>query len=451
MMKDFLRDKLQDMMDKGILERGLMILDDQLDPIRRLLDQRCVPDTGWTPKQIDLFLAMLSSMDTDKDDRAARVGEREGRTASDHVLSLASGFSHGIGRSGEIAAVQPKAAGGSILNELTSRMATSMLKKIGLPAIDSAIVLPMATGMSIGLCLAAIHQEWVDKNPGTPWQRTDVIMPRVDHKSPLKGIKLAGFTPVIVEGEVDGDGVIVPLERIKEAITGKTAAILSTTAFFPPRLVDDVKGIAKLAKDLEIPHVVNNSYGLQSDVYLKLLRGAMDAGRVDYIVQSTDKNFLTPVGGAVVCSPSTGLIEKASRCYAGRASAQPLVQFLAAILTYGLSGYAELVSAQKRHRKALQAHAERFAARAGQKVLQVENPIASAVSLTGLTKDIGGMLYNLRVTGPRVVFPGEYGSCTGSYPTPYMTLNAGIGARDEDFDRLGEKLDKLANQLGFKA
>jgi O-phospho-L-seryl-tRNASec:L-selenocysteinyl-tRNA synthase len=451
MLKDTLRDKLKDLMEKGILERGLMILDDQLDAIKRLLEQRSIPEQGWTAKQIDLLLTLLSSMDTDKDDVAAHVGEREGRTASDYVLSLAAGFAHGIGRSGDISAVQPKAAGGSILNSLASRVATSLIKKIGLPAIEAAIVLPMATGMSIGLCLAAIHQGWVDKTPGDPWQRTEVIIPRIDHKSPLKGIKLAGFTPVIVEGQLDGDAVVIPVESIKKAMTKKTAAIVSTTAFFPPRSPDDIKGIAKLAKDTGIPHVVNNSYGLQSDAYLKLLRGAMDAGRVDYVVQSTDKNFLAPVGGAVVCSQSGDLIDAASRSYAGRASAQPIVQFLAAVLTYGLSGYAKLMDEQKEHRATLQKHVERFAGRIGQRVLKVENPIAAAVTLKGMETDIGGKLYTLRVTGPRVVLPGEYGSCMNAYPVPYMTLNAGIGGKREDFDRIGEKLDQLAGQLGFQA
>ncbi len=449
MLKDVLRDKLKDLMEKGVLERGLMILDDQLDGIKQLLEQRTIPEHGWSAKQIDFLLMLLSSMDTDKDESAARVGEREGRTASDYVLSLAAGFAHGIGRSGDISAVQPKAAGGSILNLLSSRVATSLIKKIGLPAIESAIVLPIATGMSIGLCLAAIHQGWIDKTPGDPWQRTEVIIPRVDHKSPLKGIKLAGFTPVIIEGKLEGDGVFVPVEGIKKAITNKTAAIVSTTAFFPPRSSDDIKGIAKLAKDTNIPHVVNNSYGLQSEVYLRLLRGAMDAGRVDYIVQSTDKNFLAPVGGAVVCSRSGDLVEAVSHSYAGRASAQPIVQFLAAVLTYGSSGYAKLMDEQKANRASLQKHVEQFAGRIGQRVLKVENPIATAVTLKGLPKDIGGKLYTLRVTGPRVVSPGEYGSCIDTYPVPYMTLNAGIGGKKEDFDRLGEKLEKLASQLGF--
>ncbi|MEX2681912.1 MAG: O-phosphoseryl-tRNA(Sec) selenium transferase [Candidatus Sigynarchaeota archaeon] len=447
MLKDLFREKLKDLMEKGILERGLMILDEQLDDIKRLLEQRCTPEHGWTTRQIDLLLTLLSGMDTDKDEIAARVGEREGRTASEYVTSLAAGFTHGIGRSGDISAVQPKAAGGSLLHIIANRVATSLIKGVGLPAVESAMVVPMATGMSIALCLAAIHRAWMEQTPDDPWQKTEVVYPRVDHKSPLKGIELAGFKPVVVEGHLEGDAVVVPVEDVKEAITSKTAAIVSTTAFFPPRSPDDIKSIAKLAKDAGIPHVVNNSYGLQSDVYSRLLRGAMDAGRVDYVVQSTDKNFLTPVGGAVICARSKDRIEAVSRSYAGRASAQPIVQFLASVLTYGLAGYKKLMADQKEHRAVLQKHAEKFASRIGQRILQVENPIAIAVTLEGLPEDIGGKLYSLRVTGPRVVFPGEFGSCVDKYPVPYMTLNAGIGAKKEDFDRIGEKLDKLASQL----
>lgn len=38
---------------------------------------------------------------------------------------------------------------------------------------------------------------------------------------------------------------------------------------------------------------------------------AMAVGRVDAIVQSTDKNFMVPVGGAVVCGPDPSFIEQA--------------------------------------------------------------------------------------------------------------------------------------------
>ena len=40
-------------------------------------------------------------------------------------------------------------------------------------------------------------------------------------------------------------------------------------------------------------------------------------GRVDVFVQSTDKNFLVPVGGAVVAGFDTSLIEKIGKLYPG--------------------------------------------------------------------------------------------------------------------------------------
>lgn len=40
-------------------------------------------------------------------------------------------------------------------------------------------------------------------------------------------------------------------------------------------------------------------------------------GRVDAFVQSTDKNFLVPVGGAIVASFDPALIEVVSKSYPG--------------------------------------------------------------------------------------------------------------------------------------
>ena len=40
----------------------------------------------------------------------------------------------------------------------------------------------------------------------------------------------------------------------------------------------------------------------------------MTVGRVDAVVQSTDKNFLVPVGGAVVCGPDAAFIEQVCVC-----------------------------------------------------------------------------------------------------------------------------------------
>jgi len=44
---------------------------------------------------------------------------------------------------------------------------------------------------------------------------------------------------------------------------------------------------------------------------------AQRVGRVDAFVQSTDKNFLVPVGGAVVAGFDKLLIEKIGKLYAG--------------------------------------------------------------------------------------------------------------------------------------
>lgn len=54
-------------------------------------------------------------MDSDKDSKAARIGEREGRVASPLISKLAFGFHHGVGRTGDLVGPQPKAAGGTLL------------------------------------------------------------------------------------------------------------------------------------------------------------------------------------------------------------------------------------------------------------------------------------------------------------------------------------------------
>ena len=40
-------------------------------------------------------------------------------------------------------------------------------------------------------------------------------------------------------------------------------------------------------------------------------------GRVDAFVQSTDKNFMVPVGGAIVSGFDKGLLERIARIYPG--------------------------------------------------------------------------------------------------------------------------------------
>jgi len=438
-----LGEKLKNLIPASHLTRGLTTLDAEIQPLKELLDQRTIPQKGWTETQVAALLELLAHMDTDKDPLACRVGEREGRVANALVEKLCAGFCHGIGRSGEIAASQPKAPGGSILNMLTNRFATTILRKNGLPNVKKAILLPLSTGMSLFLSLAACRY----LRGGS-----EVVYPRVDHHSPLRGIAAAGYAVHVVDPIIVGDAVKSDIPSIQEAITPETAAIVSTTTFFPPREPDDVKGIAKIAADLNVPHIINNAYGVQSPDIMQRVRSAIDAGRVDYVVQSTDKNFLTPVGGAIVAAPTKEGIEVLSHTYAGRGTIAPAVQFFAAMLSLGLNGYNQLIAQQRQHRNLLETLLRDVATTYGERLLEVFNPIACGMTLSQprgkIPKEIGGALYNLRVTGPRALDPREnsWGTCVEGYPTPYITINAAIGASEQDISGAVTALDRVLRE-----
>ena len=218
---------------QNILNRGQLVLNDFLKPIKILFEQKNVPKEPWTDEQIDFLLQALSNMDTDKDESAARVGEREARIASKLHLKISGGFCHGVGRSGYLTAPQPKAPGGSIMYEISNYLARNFLKNFGLPNIKEAIVVPLSTGMSLALCLGALRSS-LEQN------KNKILLPRIDHKSLLKAIDLMGFESKIINGKVYDDAVRVPIEDIKANLDEKCFAIISITSFFPPREHDDI-------------------------------------------------------------------------------------------------------------------------------------------------------------------------------------------------------------------
>lgn len=421
-----------------ILHHGLLVLQAKLKPIRLLFEQRRVPEEGWEDDVINFLLTLSSWMDSDKDPKGVRIGEREARVASPLISELAHGFCHGVGRSGNVAAPQPKAAGTSLMYFFANKLALDMLRRSGAPNFESACVLPLATGMAIGLSVGVARDES---------KKREVVYPRVDHLSPLKGIELAGMKVKTVDSEVSGDVVRVPISKLSEAVDEETAAIVSTTTFFPPREPDDVKAIAKLAAEESIFHIINNAYGVQSRQIMKLIRGAIDAGRVDAVVQSTDKNFLTPVGGSIIASPSPSFTEKASKLYAGRASAAPIIQFLAAILSLGIKGYEVLREEQELNRGLLEKCLKKVAEKHNERLLNVFNPIAAAMTLTNHeAKKVGYNMYSLRVTGPRVLEETDFGVCCKRYHSPYITINAAIGSTERDIQLATRRLDKVLKQ-----
>ncbi len=428
-------DKLKDTIPKNILNHGLTVLGTESQPIKMLFEQRRVPQEGWKDSQIERLLNLLSTMDSDKDSKAVFLGEREGRVASPIVSKLAFGFHHGIGRSGDVTAAQPKAAGGSLMYYFANKLSSDAMKRFGAPNLKKAVVFPLATGMTLALALCAARKLTGGR---------EVVFPQIDLKSPLKAIRLSGLQEKIVGGEIIGDAVNVPVEKIEKAVNENTAAILSTTTFFAPREPDKIKDIAKIAEEKKVPHIINNAFGAQSREIMKLVRGAVDAGRVDAVIQSTDKNFLTPVGGAIVASPNEEFLDDVSETYGGRATAAPIAQFLAAILSLGIEGYERLRTQQEENRKFLESSLKEVAERHSQRILNVYNPISVAMTLEGRNaKKIGKALYAARVNGARALEKNDFGVCCPQYISSYINFDAGIGMQKNEISLAAERLDNV--------
>lgn len=337
--------------------------------------------------------------------------------------------------------------------EISNYLARDILRSYGLPNIKEAIVVPLCTGMSLSLTLGALRPDG-DKKYSS--RKKTVLIPQIDHKSLLKSIELMGLKTKIIKGKIFGDAVRIPTEDIETNIDNDCYAIISITSFFPPREPDNIKEISKLAQEKELVHIIINAYGVQSPEWMKLIRSAIDAGRVDAIIQSTDKNFLTPVGGSLIASPAKENIIKISQAYAGRASATPVVNFLISMLSLGINGYQKLIEEQQQNRKLLEEKLSIVAKNLNERILEIYNPVAVALSLENLKEEhlfaIGGALYNLRVTGPRVYNPKEsaFGTCCENYPTPYIVMNAAIGSKKEDIVSAVERFEKAYKQITLK-
>ena len=121
-----------------------------------LLSQRRMPRDGWDDDTIQIVLRDISAMDSNNFVDNVGVGEREGRIYSRLVRDRYFSLSHGVGRSGDLTAEQPKAAGSSLLSKLTHLMALHALRIAGLTTASSCVILPLATGMSIAVSLLAL-------------------------------------------------------------------------------------------------------------------------------------------------------------------------------------------------------------------------------------------------------------------------------------------------------
>lgn len=179
-------------------------------------------------------------------------------------------FGHGLGRSGDLTEVQPKAAGSSVLYQLTNDLAKDALRTLGVPGTQACFVAPLATGMSLTLIFLTIRQS----KPKAKY----IVWPRIDQKSCFKSIVTSGFEPIIIDPVLNGDELITSMGKI-EAFLKQTdpeliACVMTTTSCFAPRACDDVESVAVLCKHHKVAHVVNNAYGVQSTKCMHIIQQA---------------------------------------------------------------------------------------------------------------------------------------------------------------------------------
>jgi O-phospho-L-seryl-tRNASec:L-selenocysteinyl-tRNA synthase len=85
------------------------------------------------------------------------------------------------------------------------------------------------------------------------------------------------------------------------------------------RASDDLPSVAKLCRRKDIPHLVNNAYGLQSTKCAHLLEEVgKEKGQHDVFVQSADKNLMVPVGGAIIAGFDRKWVQTIAKTYPGR-------------------------------------------------------------------------------------------------------------------------------------
>ncbi|GAM23397.1 hypothetical protein SAMD00019534_065720 [Acytostelium subglobosum LB1] len=444
--------------------------------VTQILSQRRLPEKGWDDKTIEWFLAQLAMMDSNNFIENAGVGEREGRLYSDIVSRRHFGFAHGIGRSGDINEQQPKAAGSSLIQKLTTYFVLDAMSIAGIEKVDHCLVLPMATGMSIALSLMTL------KNNFCPPTAKYVLWPRIDQKSCLKSIATSGLIPVVIDNVLQGDVITTNLALLEETIVKlgpeSIVCVMSTTSCFAPRIPDKIIEISQMCKRFNIGHVINNAYGLQCTKITHQISQSCRLGRVDAIIQSTDKNFMVPVGGAIVASPNEKLIDTLAKNYPGRASGAPILDMFITLLSMGKQGYKALLDERKSLIPYFTHELDKVAKEFGYRLLHTpgntisfgvtlqkahsdtdpEPSASSSVSPSQSVSMIGSKLFMRSCSGARVIdLKGgkktvagiefeAYGSHIDHYHSNYLTVACAIGITKDDVDTFIKRLKKVLIQ-----
>ncbi|XP_013099593.2 O-phosphoseryl-tRNA(Sec) selenium transferase [Stomoxys calcitrans] len=432
--------------------------------VKELFDKRKLPENGWSDELIEYVVHQLAALDSNNFEHKAGLGEREARIACGLVAQRHYRFGHGIGRSGDLLEAQPKAVGSTILAQLTNALLLDLIQSMGVQSCKSCFLVPMATGMTLTLCFLSLRKV----RP----KAKHILWSRIDQKSCFKSMTTAGFIPVIINTQRSNEDEslytnIEEFQKIMEALNKEEIlCIMSTTSCFAPRNCDNIIELAELAKKYEIPHIVNNAYGLQSTYYCHQIQQAQRTGRIDMFIQSTDKNLMVPVGGAIVAGFDETTVQNVAKSYAGRASSSQSLDVFMTLLSLGKTGYLNLSKARKNLFMELKQKLNVISKQHGCKVLETKsNRISLAITFESLSIDeptkFGSMLYTRGISGTRVVASGctktidnfefkNWGTHEDLVSLPYITVAASIGITEEDINIFLRKFSDLLKKYKEK-
>jgi len=480
---------IESFIGKSYTQIGHELTNSHENIFKNILESRSIPDKPLSTNTINYILNQISNMDSNNGPFHIGIGEREGRILSNIVHQRNFGLVHGMGRSGNINDLQPKAVGSSLLVQLTNSMTKNLLHSIGMTFVKDLLILPFATGMAMTLSFLTLRL----LKPNAKY----IIWSRIDQKTCFKCIITSGFVPIIIEPKVkkndDEDNIkkniennnniindfelTTDIESIKNKIIelnpSNILCIFSTTSCFAPRAYDDIESLSLLCKENNLFHVVNNAYGIQCSKIIDILNKSNKIGNVDLIISSTDKNFMVPVGGSLIYSKNEKLIEKVKKNYPGRASISPLLDLFITFLESGKNKFKYLINDRKEKYKILIEKFKKISEKYDEKLLLPKNnKISIAITLENIIKkagnlkekkditEIGSLFFNRQISGVRIIARNNndteisgfkfknYGcSCDDYKYLPYMTFACAIGITNEEIEDFCKKFEKIIDEF----
>jgi O-phospho-L-seryl-tRNASec:L-selenocysteinyl-tRNA synthase len=315
--------------------------------------------------------------------------------------------------------------------------------------------------MTMTLCLLTLKKQ----RPSSRY----VLWSRIDQKSCFKSILTANLEPIIIEQIENNNYLQTNINEFEKQIQqlnpNEICCIISTTSCFAPRAIDNIQALSHLCQTYSIPHLINNAYGLQSTKIIhEIEQTKRSNGRIDYIVQSTDKNFLVPVGGSIVLTYNSQLFDQLSHAYPGRASITPTIDIFITLLSMGKNGLIDLIQKRKILFHRFYDQLSQWAKNNNESILSSKqfSPISIAISLKHLPNErlteLGSMLFTRQISGARVVKLGtkqtidtyefiNYGAHSSNIQYSYLTVAAAIGIEEHDIEIFMKKFDNVYQKL----